>query len=364
MTAISRIALALTSVCVLSGCAPGGNYAGMNAGSSNEGILGGYMGSYSAPAGDPSSLQTPVPPSRALAFLPASAGPVVSVLETRRSNAVMQEIVLAGDHATAGENKINVTALVPPDLSMRNGGDPIKLAPPTDITIENELGEKFPSIAMHLSATYDRNGQGPFGFAIGHPSPVTTCIYAWQYIGPNGPISLFDGASGRAPQPVSVRVRLCAAQTTEQALVDTVRQMVVMPPGPSYGGFMPVPMGMAPAYGAPDALTASGSLGASSASLMPAYPAMAPAALPQPASRAMNSPPLRRHRVHAERHMRHRRSVAQAADDTRVEPLAPGSAVPLPGEIAPPMQSSNRMPMMSRPVVRAAPVEDTLPLPN
>ena len=78
-----------------------------------------------------------------------------------------QRIVLKGDPATLGENAIVVKineARGPWDID-----GPIGL--PTRAMIASELDQTFAGIDMQLANTFERNSFGPFGYAIGHPTP-------------------------------------------------------------------------------------------------------------------------------------------------------------------------------------------------
>ncbi|MBE7247992.1 MAG: cellulose biosynthesis protein BcsN [Actinomycetospora chiangmaiensis] len=334
--------------------------------------------------GPASSASLALPSGQALAALPPAAGAVLSVMESRRSNAVIQTIVLAGDHAGYGENKITITALTGTNNVGNAAGDPVKIAPPTDAVIEDELAQAFPTTPMRIANVYDRNAQGPFGYATGRRADGTGCLYAWQYVGPSGNLNLFDTIDGRGPQAMSVRVRLCKANATEAELAGYMQQMVVSPPGPSSSYAAAAPAMMAPGG---DALAASGvapqgfaaaPLAAApmmAAPMMAAPPMMAPpmmATAPMGPSR-MEAPAPRR--VRHTRHVvvryvmvrPHAHRMRPRREEPAVSEAAPpsGSNVPFPGgsggSAPTPMLSP---PLPARTAARPAPADTGLPLPN
>ena len=200
-------------------------------------------------------------PARALVWLPPQAGNVVSVLEQRRANGIIQDIVLSGEAAMYGENKITVTAISSTDLPGKyvvpNQAD---VAQASENDIAQELEDTFPNVKMGLGDTVERNVYGPFGYAVGTQGKVG-CMYAWQTLGRAEPRKLFD-ASTAASQPTSIRIKLCRSGANPMAFVGLVRQMAVgtaapvaAAPGVAYGS---MPLYNAPGYGASDALAASG----------------------------------------------------------------------------------------------------------
>jgi len=221
-------------------------------------IVAALGGCASAPATGPpqysASLSTPAMPVRALAALPAAAGDVLTVLEQRRSNAVMQQIILRGDAPTFGENKIIVNAIT----ATPTGRDDVRLEQPSDASIEDELAEGFPNIRMTVSLALNHNAYGPFGYALGRSPGAVTCIYAWQWIAGEDKPNLLAGMNAPRSFPVSIRVRLCRAGSSEQALVDLIRQLMVNAPD---GDAYPAAAATGPAY-ASDALASAGYGGA------------------------------------------------------------------------------------------------------
>lgn len=220
--ASARPALVFLSLAVLSGCSilPPITRAGFEA-----------VDESASPSNQPA----------AMAELPAAAGAPIAVLQTEAHDVLTQRIVLKGDPGTLGENAIVVKvneARGPWDID-----GPIGL--PTRTMIATELDQSFAGVDMQLTNSFQRNSFGPFGYAIGHPTPRVTCVYAWQF-GVFKWSKLGEAPSGEPSMPVrptSVRVRLCRSATGEAEMVGMLRELQVFPPNsrvayvdPNYSG--------------------------------------------------------------------------------------------------------------------------------
>lgn len=206
----------------------------------------------STPSNQPmqTSLGTSIPPSQSMAALPTSAGAVVSVIERQRGNALQHEVTLHGAPPNYGENQIQVTAFRSGyDATGKSNEDQVPNQRPTADDINNEMSEKIPGGPLPISNAAPQNGAGAFAYAFGRKNNVS-CMYAWQWV--EG--QRFGGS------PVSVRVRLCKPGTTEEVLVDYMRQLFLMPRSTTYGGPAMVRGPAVRPYG--DALSASRRIGA------------------------------------------------------------------------------------------------------
>jgi hypothetical protein len=205
------------------------------------------------PVTDTSATSTP------MAQLPAAAGEVISILQSRVGGVLIQRIVLRGDPRTGGENQIVVRV----DQNARRSGDvdgPVMK--PTATMIASELDENFAGIDMEISKTWNRNSFGPFGYAIGRAPNGVTCLYAWQFAMGRPPRIVDDpvavmSASSMPTAPTSVRARLCKSGMTEAELVALAGDMMVYPPGSTSPYLDPAFESTAPA-GPRDALSAAG----------------------------------------------------------------------------------------------------------
>ena len=158
----------------------------------------------------------------ALAVLPASAGRILEVDQTRYSNGLVQKIILSGGRHGAGDNEIDVTVQVnhDPDGKAIN---PITLPASDDASIADELSRRFPTVAMHDVPVLLQNHYGPYGLAAGRTATGERCIYAWQSFRNFGhrnrvaPATLVGGLLAPA-EPGTIRVRLCQKGVSADAL--------------------------------------------------------------------------------------------------------------------------------------------------
>lgn len=158
----------------------------------------------------------------ALAALPASAGRVLEVDQTRYSNGLAQKIILAGGLHGYGSNEIDIRVQISPNPN-GTAKDPVTLPAGDDRTIADELGTRFPTLAMHDVPVLLQNHYGPYGLAAGTTAAGEHCIYAWQKFDDFGhrnhatPASLVSGLV--APrEPATIRVRLCQKGVSADAL--------------------------------------------------------------------------------------------------------------------------------------------------
>ncbi len=173
------------------------------------------------------SLAREVGADRALARLPDEAGAVVTVTERREPDRLTQTIALSGDAATAGTNRIRVVAAT---------RDPGRLRRPTEEAITAEMEAEFAGLDMRPSSRSITAAGGPIGVATGRSTEGATCVYAWQEI---------DARPGRGPDgifasetvDVSVRVRLCRRDLSEDRAVALVEGLRLRPDVAPLGGW-------------------------------------------------------------------------------------------------------------------------------
>lgn len=222
-------------------------------------------------------------------IIPPPGGPgIVSVVSTTFPNAIRQDISLATDARSVGENKISVIRF------MGRGGDgsdaALKDIPFTQVNLTEEALAAWPGSGMAVSPYYVQNAYGPFGYAIAKPPNGDTCIYAWQRIEPTLKPS---GATDRGT--IIIRLQLCRRSASESALLEMMYKlrlnMAVFPPSkasPAIGAIaMPIkPVGAA---GFAEVIPSAQPVVRPAAPARPAQPAPAPA--PAPAPVAIPVPP-------------------------------------------------------------------------
>lgn len=96
---------------------------------------------------------------------------------------------------------------------------------PTEAGIRAELASAFPGTEMQVVTRPAANAYGPYGFAVGRAPGGARCLYAWQWIAAAPDL---DPASGR-PGPLSLRVRLCRADITLEAMAAAMNQIKLVP---------------------------------------------------------------------------------------------------------------------------------------
>jgi hypothetical protein len=168
-------------------------------------------------------VATSVAANQALIFPPIGGPGILGIVETTHSNAVTQEISLATEARTPGQNKITVT------LFQGKGGDGSDAGlvdiPFTQVNLTQEALAAWPNSGMAVSPYYVQNAYGPFGYAVGRPSTGDTCLYAWQRIEPALKPS---GAIARGA--VVVRLQLCDSRRSEESLLGVMYQLRINAP--------------------------------------------------------------------------------------------------------------------------------------
>lgn len=164
---------------------------------------------------------TTVPLSEAMIFPPPGGPAMLSVVETNYANAVRQDISLATNARTPGENKISITRF----LDEGGDGNFGELADSESVDLYAEASAAWPQVSMMVSPFYVQNFYGPFGYAVGGAPTGDKCLYAWQRIAP----SLKPSGSIKRGTVV-IRLQLCDRTQSEQALLRMMYQMRLRDP--------------------------------------------------------------------------------------------------------------------------------------
>jgi len=152
-------------------------------------------------------------------ILPPPGGPaIVTVVETVYPNAIRQDISLATEARSVGENKISVIRFT------GKGGDgsdaALKDIPFTQVNLTEEALAAWPGSGMAVSPYFVQNAYGPFGYAIAKPANGDTCLYAWQRIEPTLKPS---GAVDRGT--IIIRVQACRRGVSEETLLELMYRL-------------------------------------------------------------------------------------------------------------------------------------------
>ena len=179
---------------------------------------------------DRSVTATAVPVSSAAATLPQNAGRIIEVSETRFSDGVSQQIVLAGDRSAHGANRIDVAFRLQAENDVVSENK-VPMSRPSETGIAREMEQLFPGMEMQTVPVLLQNAYGPYGLAAGRRGNGERCIYAWQWIEDGGNTSgvlrnpafaVFQG-----PMPVSVRIRLCRANASADQLAAVAGELAI-----------------------------------------------------------------------------------------------------------------------------------------
>ena len=150
--------------------------------------------------------------------LPAPGGPsMVTVIESRYSNAIEQKVVLSTAASTAGENFLLVKMYGPMDRSLAS---PKSLSYRSIMAsdIAREVRAALPGVSMATSALFLRNNYGPFGYAFGQSPSGDACIYGWQQLRADES----ERSNFRNTGAIQVRLRLCETAASEKQLLSVM----------------------------------------------------------------------------------------------------------------------------------------------
>lgn len=160
----------------------------------------------------PTRGPTTVPLSDAMIF-PAPGGPgLLSVVQTVHVNAVRQDIALATDARTPGENRIAVTRFARSQAGPDDGA--LEDAGLAGRDLVAEASAAWPGVQMTLSPYFTQNAYGPFGYAVGRSPNRDTCLYAFQRMGPG-----LRARESLRTASVVIQLQVCDAARTEEQLL-------------------------------------------------------------------------------------------------------------------------------------------------
>ena len=157
--------------------------------------------------------------ARPVATLPEAAGDIGTVRTRDYVNGLRQDILLKGGAVRGIQNSITILARTDRRDSL---DEQVPLYKPTEAAIRSELGGQFPHVAMQVAERDSHNSYGPYGLALGRTGNDVRCLYMWQWIDANR-LPPDAGVMG----PVSVRVRLCQAATTFDAMASLVDHLAI-----------------------------------------------------------------------------------------------------------------------------------------
>lgn len=156
------------------------------------------------------STQRSVDAAEAFVMPPPGGPRIVSVVERRYNNATQQEISLATNAQTPGQNAFRVRLFGPVEPQWA-GQTSASTLPLSFGNIQGEARAALPGMHVVRSPYYVQNRYGPFGYATA-ASGRDLCLYGWQRIDAAPKLIGNKGA-------VDIRLRFCQADATEQQLL-------------------------------------------------------------------------------------------------------------------------------------------------
>jgi hypothetical protein len=147
--------------------------------------------------------------------MPPPSGPgIVSVIERRYDNAIEQEIPLFTSALTPGQNFIKAQ-FFGTQRAFNYSSNRLTSKMVSQSGTSKEMASAFPGVRMVRSQFYVQNSYGPFGYAFGRGRGSDLCLYGWQQIRSQAqkmsPVNNYGS--------IQIRVRICEAGATEQALL-------------------------------------------------------------------------------------------------------------------------------------------------
>jgi len=147
------------------------------------------------------SVRRTVPVDTAFVIPPPGGPAIVAVIEEKQGRSVTQEVLLASDSRTPGEDGFHVR------IAARSA-DRVS----TPHNVDDGMRAALPGTRMVTSPYLTQNRYGPFGYAIGRRGGSDLCLYGWQAIQSQSTLFTNQGK-------VDVRLRLCRTGATEAQLL-------------------------------------------------------------------------------------------------------------------------------------------------
>ncbi|MEJ8473803.1 cellulose biosynthesis protein BcsN [Roseibium algae] len=182
--------------------------------------------------------------NQAFATPPPGGPAVLGIIETSFTNGTQQDITLATEGNTPGQNLVRVQIIGVASNSITNGSS-LSERIPTQDDISREIVEFLPGMTITRSPYFLQNKYGPFSYAAGRSAQGDTCLYAWQRMGHQAPKQSVFSPRG----VVQIRLRLCDPVKSEQDLLSTmyginINVAVSKATWNPYGSPLPPPVGL------------------------------------------------------------------------------------------------------------------------
>jgi hypothetical protein len=162
-----------------------------------------------------------VPPEQAMVMPPPGGPAVVNIIERRFNNAISQDIHLATNASTPGQNMLKVQ-LFGTESAYSQADNSLGMSSITEGRISSEMRQSLPRVAMAKSQFYVQNAYGPFGYAFGRGRGSDLCLYAWQQIRTRDQGTPFANYG-----VIQIRLRTCEANATEAKLLSVMYNFTI-----------------------------------------------------------------------------------------------------------------------------------------
>ncbi|MCU0831375.1 MAG: cellulose biosynthesis protein BcsN [Rhizobiaceae bacterium] len=163
------------------------------------------------------------PLTRAFVEMPWLAGQPIAVREKRYANGVEQIVVLQGEAAADGENRVEIRVTQSASSDDRISGEYIQVRNTRAEQIRSDMKEFTWGVPMKIVSSVESNAYGTYGYALGRSKMGFNCLLGWQNVkGEMKQKKAFGFMSSRKTE-MSVRMRVCRSDLNEEQLVSIIR---------------------------------------------------------------------------------------------------------------------------------------------
>jgi Cellulose biosynthesis protein BcsN len=163
------------------------------------------------------------PLTRAFVELPWLAGQPIAVREKRYANGVEQTVILQGEAAADGENRVEVRVTQSASSDERISGEYLQVRNTRQEQIRSDMKEFTWGVPMKIVSAVESNAYGTYGYALGRSKMGSNCLLGWQNVkGEMKAKKAFGFMSSRKTE-LSIRMRVCRSDLNEEQLVSVIR---------------------------------------------------------------------------------------------------------------------------------------------
>jgi hypothetical protein len=170
-------------------------------------------------------LAREMPVSRAFVELPMMTGPIIAVREKRYANGVEQIVVLESEAAADGENRVEIRVVQDSRADSRIKNEYLQVRTTRQEQIRSDFREFVWGVPMQIVSAVEANAYGTYGYALGRSKQGYNCLLGWQNVKGVMRQKRLLGFISTATTQMSVRLRICRTDLTEDQLVSIIRGM-------------------------------------------------------------------------------------------------------------------------------------------